>query len=368
MHGHAFGMPWVKHLDGSALWTPADDSPQFWVDTPAARTNNRLFTTSTKVAAATALTDPVGAIVQEGGIGFDLIQATGTRRYTLSQMTDGQWAVASDGVDDCLLNSTLALSAGAKTLGLRIEYSTTHTGSDIDVPITIGGSTSSFRLYLTGTASGSKGLSFVADLGATVMSRRYSGLTTALGVPLTIIIAYNGGTNTTTANYRLFIDGVEVTIDTTGATMGGGVNTALLALTVGSAPLFGKLSKAFVVTGDKSSIVADMHAYLVRALCSTSTVFTSPAAQRTPRLSRWPSIRWPLAGSDSFRRRVPRRCSSPPGSTPSRSSASWSPCWAPWLLLCGFAGMPSGFRCLPRRVKWWSTKTRSFLEIHRLPS
>lgn len=295
MHGHAFGLPWVKNA-GSSVWTPASDSPLFWVDIPAARSNNRLFTTSGKVTPATTLTDPVGAIVQEAGIGFDLTQATGTRRYTLSQMADGQWAVASDGVDDFLSSSTFSLPSGAKTLGFRIEYSAAHTGSDIDAPLTIGGASTTFRLYLTGTASGTKGLSFVADLGATVVSRRYSGLVTTPGVPLTVIIAYSGGANHVTASYRLFINGAEVTIDTTGATMGGGVSTGLLALGVASAPTQGMMSKAFVVTGDKSSIVPAMHSYLVRALCSTYTVFTSLALQVAPVLSRLPWTRHSLDG------------------------------------------------------------------------
>lgn len=270
MHGFGLGVPWAKQCaaGGSppAPWTPADATPLFWVDIPLARANGRIFTTSAKTTAATALSDPVGAIVQEGSLGNDLIQATTSRRYTLSQMTDGQWAVESDGVDDALISATVAFATGAKTLGCRFEYHTALGATETDVLLTMGGSSAMTQIRIIGSSSASKGISLICDAaGVSKTMRRYSGFTVSAGTAYTLVLAYNGGAVDSSASYRLFIDGSEVTIDTTGSAVTGSSTTTLLCLTVANAPVSGRMSKVFVVDGDQSAIIADMQSYLVAA-------------------------------------------------------------------------------------------------------
>lgn len=250
---------------GAAAWTPAEDGALFWIDIPAARAGGRLFTTSAKATAAVAVADPVGAIVQEGSLGSDLIQATSSRRYYLTTLTDGQYALGSDGIDDACTSNTVSPPLGAKTVGFRVEYFASLGSTESDVLLNVGSASASFRVYMIGTGSANKGISFCADIGGTAkIFRRYSGLTVTSGVPFTIIIAYNGGAIDSTSSYKLFVDGVEVTIDATGgSTSTGAAIATLLCYTVASAPATAKMSKLFMVTGDQSSKVARIQSYLV---------------------------------------------------------------------------------------------------------
>lgn len=248
----------------AASWSPADDTPMLWIDTAAALAGGRLWQNSTKTTAVTTLGDPVGAIVQEGSIGADLTQATGTRRYYLAQLADAQWALGSDGVDDALISSAVAFSTGAKTLGCRFEYHTSLGASETDVLLTMGGSSALTQIRISGTSSANKGIQLICDVGGTSkVMRRYSGFTTSAGTTYTLVIAYNGGAVDSTASYRLFVDGVEVTIDTTGSAVAGSTTTTLLCVTVANAPASALMSKVFVCTGDLSAKIADMQAYLV---------------------------------------------------------------------------------------------------------
>lgn len=246
-----------------APWTPASGTPLFWVDTPAALAGGRLWQLSTLSTAVTTVADPIGAIVQEGSLGNDLIQATGSRRYYLTTLADGQYALGSDGIDDALISSTVAFSTGAKTLGCRFEYHAALGATETDVLLMMGGASAMTQIRIIGSSSASKGISLICDVaGVSKTMRRYSGFTTSSGTTHTLILAYDGGAVDSAASYRLFIDGSEVTIDTTGSAVTGSATTTLLCFSVASSPLSGKMSKVFVVDGDQSTILADMIAYL----------------------------------------------------------------------------------------------------------
>lgn len=254
-------------------WTPASATPLFWVDIPAARSAGRLFTTSAKVTAASALSDPVGAIVQEGSLGNDLTQATTSRLYYLDQMTDGQWAVASDNVDDGLFSSTIAFPSVGKVIAFRVEYHTLPVGSELDVLLQVGGSASSVRISLGGPSYAYSGLILSGgNYGAGFAQMRYAGFMPTVGVPFTVIIAYNGVQPNIRTNYRLWVDGVEIpNTSLVGAASAAGIvsSTLLNYQSASNLPAGAKMSKAFVLSGDlglvasgDQSLIDQMQAYL----------------------------------------------------------------------------------------------------------
>ena len=250
----------------AAAWTPASATPLFWVDIPAARAAGRLFTTSAKTTAATALSDPVGAIVQEGSLGNDLTQATTSRRYYLDQMTDGQWAVAGDNVDDALTNTSIAFTTGAKTIGFRAEYHTAPGVSELDGLIAVGGSSAHSRIMLGSSGYTYPGVSFICDpSGAGSASIRYAGLLPSVGAAFTVVIAYNGGPINIKTSYRLWVDGVEIPNASlvSGFSMLGLAPSTILCRDVAVSPAGARMSKSFVLSGDQSALIAEMQAYLV---------------------------------------------------------------------------------------------------------
>ena len=260
----------------AAAWTPASATPLFWVDIPAARSAGRLFTTSAKATAASALSDPVGAIVQEGSLGNDLTQATTSRRYTLDQMSDGQWAVSGDNADDGLFSSTIAFPSVGKVIGFRVEYHTLPVGSELDVLLQVGGSASSVRISLSGPSYTYPGLIFSGgNTGAGSSQLRYPGFMPTVGVPFTVILAYNGVQTNIRTNYRLWVDGVELpNASIIGAPSAGGIvsSTLLNYQSASNLPAGAKMSKAFVLSGDlglvasgDQALIDPMQAYLVAA-------------------------------------------------------------------------------------------------------
>ena len=266
MQGLGCGIPWAKQSGGggAAAWTPADATPLFWIDVPVARAAGRLFTTSAKTTAATALSDPVGAIVQEGSLGNDLTQATTSRRYYLDQMADGQWAVAGDNVDDALTNSSIAFATGAKTIGLRCEYHTALGASELDTLLFVGGASATTRINVGSSGYTSPGIFFACDEASGTASIRYPSFIPTLGTAFTLVLAYNGGAINLKASYRLFLDGVEVTLPAVSSpTIAGAAVNTILCRDVANAPAGAKMSKVFVLSGDQSALIAEMQAYLV---------------------------------------------------------------------------------------------------------
>ena len=261
---------------GSAIWSPLDHSPLMVVDIPYSRTNGTIYTTSSKTTAASALSDPVGAITLRSPAATDLTQATSSRRYYLDQMSDGQWAVAGDNVDDGLFSSTIAFPAVGKVIGVRVEYHTLPVGSELDVLLQVGGSASSVRISLSGPSYTYPGLIFSGgNTGGGSSQMRYPGFMPTVGVPFTVIIAYNGVQTNLKMNYRLWVDGVEFpNASIVGAAAAGGVvsSTILNYQSASNLPAGAKMSKAFVLSGDlglvasgNKALIDPMQAYLVAA-------------------------------------------------------------------------------------------------------
>lgn len=260
---------------GSAIWSPMDHSPVFVADIPYSRTNGTLYTTSSKTTAASASSDPVGAITLRSP-SVDLLQAATSRRYYLDQMTDGQWAVASDNVDDGLFSSSIAFSSSSKVLGFRLQYHTLPVGSELDIILQVGGSAASTRIAFGGPSYSFPGLIFSLDnTGAGSSQIRYAALSPTVGVPFTVIVAYNGGQTNLKTNYRLWVDGVEIpNASLTGGPSAGGVASSTLMnyQSASNLPPGAKMSKAFVLSSDlglvasgDQALIDPMQAYLVAA-------------------------------------------------------------------------------------------------------
>lgn len=275
--GVGTGLPFLKtpqQRPAAALWTPASETPLFWVDIPVARSAGRIYTTSAKTTAASALSDPIGAIVQEGSLGNDLIQATTSRRYYLDQLADGQWAAASDNVDDGLFTSSIAFASSSKIVGFRAEYHTLPVGSELDIFLQVGGSAASTRISMGGPSYAYPGLIFSCDnTGAGSAQIRYGAFSPSVGTSFTVIVAYNGGQTNLKTNYRLWVDGVGIPNASlaSAASAGGIVSSTLLNYqSASNLPPGAKMSKVFALNSDlglvasgDQALIDPMQAYLV---------------------------------------------------------------------------------------------------------
>lgn len=241
-----------------AIWTPGDSTPLDWLDVGAA---GAAWTTTGKTVAVTSPGDPIGALVQQGGLGLpDYVQATLARRPTLASI-GGQLAATHDHVDDGLSCINNYPSNGAKTLGLRMQYNAAIGTAEVDVVCVVGGVNRTFQVRFGGATSTQPGLSFAADVsGATVPRRVSTWIPTTAAFSL--VVVYKGGGNTTTANYSVWVDRTPLTINTTGSSFAASTASWLLQQSTTTFPVNGKFSKFCVVAEDKSASVDDVFDWL----------------------------------------------------------------------------------------------------------
>lgn len=177
-------------------------------------------------------------------------------------------------MDDGLFSSTIAFPSVGKVIGVRVEYHTLPVGSELDVLLQVGGSASSVRLSLGGPSYAYPGLIFSGgNFGAGFAQMRYVGFMPTVGVPFTVILAYNGVQTNIRTNYRLWVDGVEIpNTSLVGAASAAGIvsSTLLNYQSASNLPAGAKMSKAFVLSGDlglvasgDQSLINPMQAYLV---------------------------------------------------------------------------------------------------------
>ena len=246
---------------GSAavIWSPGDSTPLEWLDVGAP---GATWTTIGKTVAATSPGDPVGALVPQGGPAGDWRQSFAGRRMLLGTI-GSQVAMVSDHNDDAIERISGFVSAGAKTLGIRAQYNSAIATGDLDVLVVVGGTTRGFQVRIGGPTSSSPGLSFAADITGPTVSRRVSTWQPGTD-PLSIVIVYRGGGNTTTANYSVWVNGVALTIDTTGASFD--VSTTSYVLNAGPVtnPVNGKFAKMCVVAEDMSANPGHVTGWLER--------------------------------------------------------------------------------------------------------
>ena len=240
--GRAAGPPGV-------IWSPGDSTPLEWLDVGAA---GATWTTTGKTVAATAPGDPVGALVPQGGPAGDWQQATAGRRMLLGAI-GSQVAMVGDHGDDAIGRVSNFASASAKTLGIRAQYNSTIATSDVDVLVVVGGTTRGFRVHIGGPTSASPGLSFAADITSPTISRRVSTWQPTGTDPFSLVIVYRGGGNTTTGNYSVWVNGVALTIDTTGASMDVSSTSYVLNAGPVTNPVDGRFAKMCVVAEDLSA-------------------------------------------------------------------------------------------------------------------
>lgn len=240
-----------------ALWNPVDSTP---LDVLDAGDAGAIYTTTGKTTLSSYLQAPVGAYVPTVGPAGDWQQATTARRMTLVAMGD-QMAFLGDGGDDALGRINNYPSAGAKTLGIRAQYTVALGASDVDVLLVLGGTSRGFQVRIGGASSSAPGISFAADITGPTTSRRCSTWIPTTAV-FSLVIVYRGGGNTTTSNYRIWVNGVEQVIDTTGPSMDVSTTSYVLNAGPASSPVTGKFSRLCVVAEDKSASEPDVRGWL----------------------------------------------------------------------------------------------------------
>lgn len=116
MLGSGFDIPTLACRSRSASWSPAALSPQAWYDPSDPGT---LFQDASMTQPVTTDGDPVGALRDKSGNGYDLTQSVTSRRPLYR--TDGQrhW-LEYDGSDDTLAGAQLPFPGG-QTVGAGFE-------------------------------------------------------------------------------------------------------------------------------------------------------------------------------------------------------------------------------------------------------
>lgn len=261
MQGIGCGIPWAKQGgSAAAAWTPAAVGATFVVNAPAAF-GSRLFQDSGKTSLVTTALQAVGAWVQEGAITPDLLQSGALAKGYFTSLSSGALGVGFDGVDDRLA-SAQTFSAGAKTLAFRFQYATAPGATELDTPLSLGDATCQVRIFLAGASHATyPRLSWAFDLtGASALFMGSNDLTPNTSEH-TVIIAYNGGTRTDPASYRVWVDGVEGTVTTRGSTTASGT-TSIGAGSAGAAPAAIKFARIALLSGDQSAIVSSILTWL----------------------------------------------------------------------------------------------------------
>lgn len=242
-------------------WTPASATALFWIDADKAFSGGRLFQDSGKTSLVTTALQAVGAWVQEGAITPDLLQSGALTKGYFTSLSSGALGVGFDGVDDRLA-SAQTFSAGAKTLAFRFQYATALGVTELDTPLSLGDATGQVRIFLAGASHATyPRLSWAFDLtGASALFMGSNDLTLNTSEH-TVIIAYNGGTRTDPASYRVWVDGVEGTVTTRGSTTASGT-TSIGAGSAGAAPAAIKYARIALLQGDQSAIVSSILTWL----------------------------------------------------------------------------------------------------------
>lgn len=242
------------------VWNPGDSTPLDWLDAGA---DASTYTLTTKLLAVRDLNAPVGALVPAGGPAGDWQQVTTARRPRIGVLGADQAALVFDHGDDAIGRvSNYPSAAGAKSLGIRVQYNATIGASDVDVLLVLGGTTRGFQVRIGGPSSASPGLSFAADLNGPTVSRRVSTWQPPGTDPFSLVIVYKGGGNTVSANYAVFVNGVELVIDTTGASFDVSSTSYVLNSGPVSSPVNGRFSKLCVVAEDKAATHQDIRDWL----------------------------------------------------------------------------------------------------------
>jgi hypothetical protein len=214
MHGHAFGMPWVKRAD-SAVWTPANLSPALWIEARA----GDLWEDTGKTLPVVDL-DPVRVWVPRTGGDLSAVSDGQRPTYRASAAPWGGRSVRFDGTDDRVTRSGHAGVVGAVTYGMRFSWVGANYGRIILQDKNSSGVGAQFRI-LSPTS-----IMVQCGVGNTTTNAR-NWTCPALGAGShTLIIEWDGTSAINAAAYGVRLDGSLLTTPTTTATSQNGVATS----------------------------------------------------------------------------------------------------------------------------------------------
>lgn len=166
-------------------------------------------------------------------------------------LSSGKKRVRFDGSNDRLTNGSQSFTAGAKSLALCWQYTSTPGTSEVDylalfgLPATGGIS----RIVMAGSSHASAGLNFNCDAPGSSTTLVGASSVTADTNLHAAVITYNGGSLTAGASYRLWVDGDEKTVATRASSLTPSGSTSVGALSNGNNPATADILHALVWSG-----------------------------------------------------------------------------------------------------------------------
>jgi len=150
-----------------------------------------MFQDAAGTVPVTAISQPVGRILDKSGRGNHATQSTNGKRPTLSQSVSGKYYLAFDGLDDALQTPSLSFAASDKVLiGVGARKINDTTG--IVCELTGNASSNPGTFYF---ASGTNGASYVwssfSHVDVPANNSQIGGSTTVSGTDLAVLTSYH---------------------------------------------------------------------------------------------------------------------------------------------------------------------------------
>lgn len=198
--------------------------------------------------AATTSGDPIRR--WNATVGGNVTQSTAGAEPQLV-LSSGKKRVSCDGSNDRLVNASQTFTAGAKSIALCWQYTSTPGPSEVDYLALFGlpASGGISRIVVAGSSHASAGFNFNMDAPGSSTTLVGASSVTADTSLHAAVITYNGGTITDGTSYRLWVDGIEKTVATRASAITPNGTTSLGALSNGNNPATADFLHALVWSG-----------------------------------------------------------------------------------------------------------------------
>lgn len=237
-------------------WSPADLTPTFWL---SAADISSLSTDSGGSTPVTATGDDVGRFADKSGNNRHFTGAGGTRPKYQATGVAGRPSVRWDDTDDVLSRTPTFCPSGAQTIAIVFKLSSWPSAAEFDGLIDLSTGTRSTQFFVCNYA-GYTPICFAVD---------YSGSGAGIGFSWTpdtnahtLLITYDGTGSHTASHYQAWLDGVPVTLSTTGS-FSLSSNCSIGNSGAGGYPLAGDLAEVLILPGVVAGAdLTELQAYL----------------------------------------------------------------------------------------------------------
>lgn len=226
----------------AAAWSPAELTTSLWL---SAADLASLFTDSGRTTPVAANDDPVGAYSDKSGNGHHFTGSSTARPLYKSAGIGSHPSVRWDDSNDALTCTPAFCPSGAQTIALVFKLSSVPGAAEFDGLLDLSTGSRSTLFYVCNYA-GYTPICFCVSYTAGGSGIGFSW--TPDTAAHTLLVTYDGTGPNVASHYQAWLDGVPVTLATTGA-FGLSSNASIGNSGAGGFPLAGDLSEVILIPG-----------------------------------------------------------------------------------------------------------------------